>query len=66
MESINETNFAQGILMFFDRFTRDTNFYGRLDHYPLFDSKHLYDPVTLYTLDVKKIKFIPANTYVDE
>lgn len=66
LESVKETNLAQGILMFFDRFIRDTNFYGRKEHYPHYDSKHFYDPVSLYTLDDRKIKFIPANSYVNE
>ncbi len=66
LESVKETNLAQGILMFFDRFTSDTNVYGRKEHYPHYDSKHFYDPVSLYTLDDRKIKFIPANTYVNE
>ena len=65
VQSINETNMFQGLLMFFDRFTRDTNIYGRSDHYPRFGGKHFYDPVTLYTLDEKKINFIPANTYIN-
>ena len=65
-QSINETNIFQGTLMFFDRFTRDTNVFGRHEHYPRFGKNHLYDPVTLYTLDEKKIKFIPANTFLEE
>ena len=65
-QSIKETNILQGTLMFFDRFTRDTNVFGRHEHYPRFGKNHLYDPVTLYTLDEKKIKFIPANTFLEE
>jgi putative component of membrane protein insertase Oxa1/YidC/SpoIIIJ protein YidD len=64
MQSLKETNIFQGTLMFFDRFTRDTNIFGRSEHYPRFGNNHFYDPVTLYTLDEKKIKFIPANTYI--
>ncbi len=52
--------------MFFDRFTRDTNIFERNEHYPRFGSNHFYDPVTLYTLDTKKINFIPANTFINE
>lgn len=66
VQSIKETNPFQGFLMFFDRFTRDTNVYGRQDYYPRFGNKHFYDPITLYTLDEKKINFIPANTYINE
>ena len=66
VQSIKETNPFQGFLMFFDRFTRDTNVYGRQEHYPRFDGKHFYDPVTLYTLDEIKINFITPNDYIDE
>jgi len=65
-QSINETNLFQGTLMFFDRFTRDTNAFGRQEHYPRFGINHFYDPVSLYTLDEKKINYIPAKTYVKE
>lgn len=66
VQSIKETNPVQGIFMFFDRSTRDTNIFGRQEHYPRFGDKHFYDSVTLYTLDKQKIKFIPANTYITE
>ncbi|HCY74805.1 MAG TPA: hypothetical protein DHV28_02705 [Ignavibacteriales bacterium] len=66
VQSIRETNPVQGILMFFDRFTRDTNIFGRQDHYPKFDSRHYYDPISLYTLSETKIKFIPANRIVNK
>ncbi|HMN23806.1 MAG: membrane protein insertion efficiency factor YidD [Ignavibacteriaceae bacterium] len=65
-QSIKETNLLQGAVMFFDRFTRDTNVFGRLEHYPLYGKKHFYDPVALYTLDKDKIKIIPAKTFVNE
>ena len=66
VQSISETNPIQGLLMSFDRFTRDTNIYGRQEHYPRFGNTHFYDPITLYTLDEKKINFIPATTYINE
>ena len=66
VQSISETNPIKGLLMFFDRFTRDTNIYGRQEHYPRFGNTHFYDPITLYTLDEKKINFIPATTYINE
>ena len=66
VQSVKETNPFQGTVMFFDRFTRDTNIFGRQKHYPKFGEKHFYDPVTLYTLDEEKIKYIPAKTYVNE
>ena len=66
VKSIKETNLPQGVLMFFDRFTRDTNISGREMHYPRFGKNHFYDPVTLYTLNEQTINFIPANTYLNE
>jgi len=66
VQSIRETNPFQGVVMFFDRFTRDTNVFGRDEHYPKYGKRHFYDPITLYTLDTNKIKFIPANTFINE
>ncbi len=65
-QSIKETNPVQGLLMFFDRFTRDTNVFERTAHYPRFGTNHFYDPITLYTLDEKKVKFVPAYTFLQE
>ena len=65
-QSIKETNIFQGTLMFFDRFTRDTNVFGRHEHYPRFGNNHLYDPVSLYTLNEERIKYIPAKTFIKE
>ncbi|MEO8232166.1 MAG: membrane protein insertion efficiency factor YidD [Ignavibacteriota bacterium] len=64
-QSIKETNLLQGVAMFFDRFTRDTNVFGRLEHYPIYGKNHFYDPIALYTLDKEKIKIIPAKTFVN-
>ncbi|MFZ2324754.1 MAG: membrane protein insertion efficiency factor YidD [Ignavibacteriaceae bacterium] len=66
LESVKQTNFVQGTLMFFDRFTRDTNIVDRQKHYAFYDSQHLYDPVTSYTLKKGDIKIIPPNIYVKE
>jgi putative component of membrane protein insertase Oxa1/YidC/SpoIIIJ protein YidD len=66
VESFKQTNPLQGVVMFFDRFTRDTNVFGRNEHYPRYGKNHFYDPVTLYTLDEEQIKFIPAKTYFQE
>lgn len=66
VQSIKETNPFQGTLMFFDRFTRDTNVFGRLEHYPRYGNNHFYDPISLYTLDKEKIKIIPTNTFINE
>lgn len=64
-QSVKYTNILQGTLMFFDRFTRDTNIIDRNEHYPFYDRVHFYDPVKLYTLKKAEIKFIPANTRVE-
>ena len=66
VQSIKETNPFKGTLMFFDRFTRDTNVFGRLEHYPRYGNNHFYDPISLYTLDKEKIKIIPTNTFINE
>jgi len=62
--SIKQTNIFQGTLMFFDRFTRDTNIFERSSHYPFYGKYHFYDPVDLYILDEYLIKIIPAGTQV--
>jgi putative component of membrane protein insertase Oxa1/YidC/SpoIIIJ protein YidD len=66
LQSVKQTNIVQGVLMFSDRFTRDTNFMNRRLHYPYYDDRHFYDPVNSYTLNSEKIKFIPPNTYFKE
>ncbi len=64
IQAVKETNFPQGILMFFDRFTRDMNILNRSGKYPRFGSHYYYDPVTLYTLDENKIHYLPYNTFI--
>lgn len=64
LQSIKRTNFVQGTLMFFDRFTRDTNFLNRANHYPYYDELHFYDPVNNYTLDTKEITYNPPNIMI--
>ena len=66
VQSIKETNVFQGVVMFFDRFTRDTNIFGRHEHYPRYGKNHFYDPVSLYTFEEENINYIPAKTYVNE
>jgi putative component of membrane protein insertase Oxa1/YidC/SpoIIIJ protein YidD len=48
-EAVAETNIITGTLMFSDRFTRDMNFVGRRERYPLIKNNRLYDPPFLYT-----------------
>lgn len=59
VEAVKETNIFQGTLMFFDRFTRDTNVFKE-GKYPREKSGHYYDPSSLYTLS-GKIYYIPVN-----
>lgn len=65
VESVHETNLIQGALMFFDRFTRDSNPVGREEHYPIYKEYRFYDPPTLYTLDKNKIKFTLSKKVVE-
>ena len=64
VEAIKETNLPQGTLMFFDRFTRDLNIFGRMNHYPRYGALHLYDPVDLYTLNEDKIQYLPPTILI--
>ena len=68
MQSVEETNIAQGMLMFFDRFTRDMNLYKGHYHYPRIKSGYYYDPPSLYTLKELNVNFYftPATEVVDE
>lgn len=66
LQSVKETNIVQGTLMFADRFTRDMDVFGRLEHYPIAKNKHLYDPPSLYTLNKDKITYIPAGVVVNQ
>lgn len=64
VKAVKETNLPQGMLMFFDRFTRDLNIFNRDNKYPRIGSVHYYDPVYLYTLDEDKIRYLPPNTFI--
>lgn len=64
IDAIKETNPPQGVLMFFDRFTRDINIFNRTDKYPIYDSQHFYDPVSQYTLSESKIRYLPPHTLI--
>ncbi|MBT8380315.1 MAG: membrane protein insertion efficiency factor YidD [Ignavibacteria bacterium] len=66
MQSVEETNIAQGMLMFFDRFTRDMNIYKGHNHYPRVKTGHYFDPPDNYTLDQETIKYIPSTHIVKE
>ncbi len=66
MQSVEETNIAQGMLMFFDRFTRDMNLYKGHNHYPRVKSGHYYDPPYNYNLNQNKIKYLPSTYIVED
>ena len=63
-EAVKETNLPKGVLMFFDRFTRDMNIFNRQNKYPRFGPHYFYDPVYLYTLDENSIRYLPPNTFI--
>jgi putative component of membrane protein insertase Oxa1/YidC/SpoIIIJ protein YidD len=62
--SVKETNILQGSLMFFDRFTRDMDIFGKIDHYPSVPDGHFYDPPSLYMLKKDSIQYIPPSVVV--
>lgn len=64
IEAVKETNLPQGVLMFFDRFTRDMNIFNRQNKYPLGSSHYFYDPIHLYTLDESSIHYLPPNMFI--
>lgn len=55
VEAASETDLITGILIFSDRFTRDTNLYKSHSQYPMHRHGKLFDPVYKYTLDEKSI-----------
>jgi putative component of membrane protein insertase Oxa1/YidC/SpoIIIJ protein YidD len=65
IESVKETNLFQGILMFSDRLTRDTDFIGRELKYPLAKNGKFYDIPSNYKLDPDIIKYIPPLSSVN-
>jgi hypothetical protein len=64
IQSVEKTNIVQGFLMFFDRFTRDMDIFGKLNHYPRVPDGHFYDPPSLYLLDIHFINYIPPSVIV--
>lgn len=63
LEAVNDTDYFQGILMFFDRFTRDASFIGRSIRYPRHKSGKLYDPV--YSYKLSKSQFLSPHIIID-
>lgn len=66
VEAVKETNIFQGILMFSDRLTRDTDFIGRELKYPLAKNGRFYDIPSNYKLDPDIIKYIPPLSLVND
>lgn len=66
LQSTKETNVFQASLMFFDRFTRDMNIAKGHNHYPRISTGYYYDPPHNYTLNQRKIKFMPPEFIVDD
>ena len=64
IQSVEKTNIVQGSLMFFDRFTRDMDIFGKLNHYPRVPDGHFYDPPSFYILNSDSIKYIPPSVVV--
>lgn len=66
IQSVEKTNIVQGSLMFFDRFTRDMDIFGKLNQYPRVPDGHLYDPPSLYSLESDSVKYIPPSIVIKE
>ena len=64
LQAVQSTNFIQGSLMFFDRFTRDMDFFEKDRRYPSVEDGHYYDPISLYTLNKNEIKYLPPSIIV--
>lgn len=64
LQAVQKTNFIQGSLMFFDRFTRDMDFFEKNRRYPSVEDGHYYDPVSLYALNKNEIKYLPSSVIV--
>jgi len=56
-EAVRKGGIFKGTLMFFDRFTRDTNLFKDRNKYFVVNGEKLYDPVDNYLLKPEKIIF---------
>ena len=61
LQSVEKTNIVQGSLMFFDRFTRDMDIFGKVGHYPRVSDGHFYDPPSLYLMNQESLKDLPHS-----
>jgi len=64
IEASHETNIFQASLIFSDRLTRDLNF-SKQNHYPRVKNGHYYDPPQNYTLNQRRIIYLPPEFIVD-
>jgi|SRR5690606_33271507 len=64
IDAVEQNNFVQGTLMFFDRFTRDASFIGRQHRYPKHSSGKLFDPAEQYSF--RSYNFVPATETVND
>ena len=64
-QSVEMTNIFQGSLMFFDRFTRDSDIFGKVGMYPRVEDGHFYDPPSLYLLNKNKINYFPPSEVIN-
>jgi putative component of membrane protein insertase Oxa1/YidC/SpoIIIJ protein YidD len=55
VKASQKTNIFQGVLMFGDRFTRDSNFYKNPNQYYVRKHRKYFDPVYKHTMNKEKI-----------
>ena len=65
IDATEETNIFQGSLMFSDRLIRDTNPF-KINDYPRDKSGYYYDPAYNYTLNQRRIKYLPPTFVADD
>ncbi len=56
VESVEKGGIVKGTLMFFDRFTRDSNLFKDINQYNIASNNKFYDPVNNYLLKYEKIE----------
>jgi putative component of membrane protein insertase Oxa1/YidC/SpoIIIJ protein YidD len=65
VQAVGEAGLIKGSLMFADRFIRDLNFFKSLNSYPVHQSGKFFDPVGNYSLEPRRIKYIPSKNIID-
>jgi putative component of membrane protein insertase Oxa1/YidC/SpoIIIJ protein YidD len=64
--AIKTTNLFQGSLIFFDRFARDSNVFGRRKNYSLSKDGKMYDPIDNYLLNKSKVIVHPNYSALND